>query len=214
HFAGSFVEYLISHELCHQWWYNAVGTNGYCETWMDEGLATYFSHRLMDLKHGKHNMLLHLPSGLEWLPNIPRDTYRNYSLYGTLGRGENGPVVQPLSRDTYGHLVNLLSLTYDKGSKVVGLIEDRLGEGAFLDCMRQIYARYYFRILRVADLQRELEAYTGQSWEEFFRFWLYGPGLIDWSVESVRVRARDGEETPAGGFLRTLKYAHAAPHGY
>ena len=36
HVAGGFVDYLISHEICHQWWYNVVGTNGYCETWMDE----------------------------------------------------------------------------------------------------------------------------------------------------------------------------------
>src|SRR5205807_3766265 len=43
HMAGAFVDYLVSHETCHQWWYNTVGTNGYCETWMDEGLATFFS---------------------------------------------------------------------------------------------------------------------------------------------------------------------------
>ncbi len=214
HVAGGFVEYLLSHELCHQWWYNVVGTNGYCETWMDEGLATYFSHRLMDVKHGRNNTLLRLPSGLEWLPNIPRPTYRNYSLYGTLGRGENGPVVQAISKDTYGHLVNLLSLTYDKGGKVAGLIEARLGEAAFLDFMRQLYARYYFRILRVADFQRELEAYTGQSWEEFFRHWLYGSGLTDWCVESVKVRAQEGTETPAGGFLQALKRRQAAARGY
>ena len=50
HLAGGYVEYLISHEICHQWWYNAVGNNGYCETWMDEALAVYFSHRLMNQK--------------------------------------------------------------------------------------------------------------------------------------------------------------------
>src|SRR5262249_14264436 len=55
HMAGTFLEYLISHELCHQWWYNVVGTNGYCETWMDEALATYFSHLLMDKKVGRNN---------------------------------------------------------------------------------------------------------------------------------------------------------------
>ena len=48
HLARGYVDYLVSHEVCHQWWYNLVGTNGYCETWMDEGLATYFSHRLLD----------------------------------------------------------------------------------------------------------------------------------------------------------------------
>jgi hypothetical protein len=186
HMAAGYVEYLITHELCHQWWYNAVGTNGYCETWMDEGLATYFSHRVMTLKHGRRNSdMLEFPRGLEWLPNIERDTYRNYGLYGTQGRGELGPTVQPM--EDFGHVINLFSMCYDRGSKIVGMIEDRLGEAAFFDFMRVVYRRYYFRVLRVADFRRELEMYTGYSWEEFFRDWLYGKGATDWSVEKVHV---------------------------
>src|SRR5262249_40669046 len=72
HLAGGFVDQLVSHETCHQWWYGAVGTNGYCETWMSEGLATYFSHRLQDHKYGRNNKMLTYPRGLEWLPNIRR----------------------------------------------------------------------------------------------------------------------------------------------
>ena len=62
HLADGYVDYLVTHEICHQWWYNVVGTNGYAETWMDEGLATYFSHRLLNQKHGKNNDLLDYPA--------------------------------------------------------------------------------------------------------------------------------------------------------
>ena len=48
HLARGYVEYLVSHETCHQWWYNLVGTNGYCEPFMDEGAARHFTHRLLD----------------------------------------------------------------------------------------------------------------------------------------------------------------------
>jgi hypothetical protein len=185
HVGGGYVEYLIAHETCHQWFYNVIGTNGYCETWMDEAHATYYAHRFLDQKCGKNNVLLRYPAGLEWLPNINRDTYRNYSLYGSIGRGEACPVVQDMPK--FGHLVNLFSMCYDKGSRIVGMIEDRLGPAAYLDFMRLIYRRYQFRILRVKDFQRELEAYTGRSWEEFFQRWLYGKGFSDWSVEKVTV---------------------------
>jgi aminopeptidase N len=130
---------------------------------MDEGLATYLSHRLMDQKHGKNSNLLAFPKGLEWLPNIQRETYRNYTMLGTIGRGEAGPTVQEMPR--YKHLANLLSMCYDRGGRIVGMIENHLGESAFLDFMQIIYARYSFRILRVADFQHELESYTGRSWE-------------------------------------------------
>jgi hypothetical protein len=186
HLACGYVEYLVSHEICHQWWYNVVGTNGFCETWMDEAMAVFFTHKLTDQKRGKNNPLLQYPAGLEWLPNIHREDYRAYSMYGTFGRGENGPVVQPMTG--FGHVVNLFSLCYDKGARIVGMIEERLGEAAFMDFMRLVYNRYQYRIIRVADYQRELEAYTGYSWHEFFRDWIYGRGLSDWSVEKVTLR--------------------------
>jgi hypothetical protein len=185
HLAGAFVDSLVSHEICHQWWYNLIGTNGYCETWMDEGMATYFCHRLLDQKVGKNNNLMAYPRGLGWLPNIGRVTYSCYTMYGTLGRGDNGPVVQPFTG--FGNVANLFGLTYDKGMRIVGLIENRLGPRAFLDFISRVVHRYRYRILRVADFQRELEAYTGSSWQEFFQNWLYGPGLSDWCIEKVRV---------------------------
>jgi hypothetical protein len=187
HLADHYVDYLISHETCHQWWYNVVGTNGYGETWMDEGLATYFSYRVMAQRYGKNDPLLHWPRGLEWLPNIPRETYRYCGLYGTLGRGEETATIGPMTN--FGHIINLFSMTYDKGSKIVGMIENRLGTERFFAFMQYVYARYQFRILRVADFQHELETFTGQSWKQFFDRWLYGKGLTDWAVEKVSFAA-------------------------
>jgi hypothetical protein len=206
HLADGYVEYLISHELCHQWWYNLIGTNGYCETWMDEAWAVHYTHRLLDLKHGHNNNLLHYPSYLEWLPNIRRDDYRYAGLFGILGRGDTGPCVQEMPK--FRHLANLLSLCYDRGGKVVDMIEERMGEAAFCDFIHIIYNRYQYRILRVADFQRELEAYTGQSWEEFFQHWLYGAGCTDWSVEHVKLEPQHDPAVAPGyapQFLEALR---------
>lgn len=194
HIGEKYVDYLVSHEICHQWWYNVVGTNGYCETWMDEALATYFSHRRANLIHGKNNTLLDYPKELRWLPNIKRNDYRSYGLYGTLGRGENSKVIQDLPE--HGHLINLFSQAYDKGSRIVGTIEERLGEEAFYDFMSVVFENYKYRILRVADFQRELEAYTGRSWKEFFDHWLYGDGLSDWEVKKVKVEKVQADTSP------------------
>jgi hypothetical protein len=185
HLADKYVEYLIAHETCHQWWYNLIGTNGYCETWMDEAHAVYFATRFMEQKHGKNADLLRYPRGLGWMPNISSDTYHNYGLYGSIGRGEVFPPCQEMPK--FRHLVNLFNMCYDKGGKIVAMIEDRLGPVAYFEFTRLLYRRYKYRILRVADYKRELEAFTGLKWDEFFQRWLYGAGFTDWAVEKVTV---------------------------
>ncbi len=185
HLARAFVDYLVAQSTCHQWWYNVVGTNGYSETWMDEGLATYFAYRLMHAKYGHNDPLVQYPQGLQWLPNVNRNDYRYFNLYGTLARGEAQPTVQDIPK--YGHIVDLYSMCYERGSKIVGMIEQQLGEERFFDFMRGVYRRHAFAVLRVADFQRDLEEYTRASWDEFFQKWVYGKGMTDWSIDSVKV---------------------------
>ena len=48
------------------------------------------------------------------------------------------------------------------------------------------FARTTPQKLAVADFQKELEAYTGRSWDEFFKNWFYGVGATDWAVVSVK----------------------------
>jgi hypothetical protein len=185
HLGRDYVEYLVSHETCHQWWYDLVGTNGYSEPFLDEGAAAYFTHRLLDRKHGKNNPLFEWPSGLKWLPNVHREDYRWGSMYTAIRNGQMQPAAQDLPgyRSVYG----LFTGAYDRGSKVYGMIEDRLGEAAFLDFIRGLVAKYGWKTLRVADLKSELADYTGRDWTEFFDRWVYGKGVTDWEVKSVDV---------------------------
>ena len=205
HFAEGYVAYLISHETGHQWWYNVVGTDGFRETFMDEAFATYFSHRLLNQEEGKNNSLLKFPSGLGWLPGIRREDYRYGQFYSTLRKGNLGPAVQEM--DKYRHVGNLFSAAYDRGSKIVGILEERLGEAAFMDFMRRIHAKYYFRVIRVEDFKRELEEYTGKSWNEFFKQWLTQNGMSDWSVVSVDVQSvqAPANPTPIPGYVPPVR---------
>ena len=200
-----YAEYLLSHETCHQWWYNLIGTDGFRETFMDEAFATHFAHRLLNQVKGRNNDLLKLPKGFEWLPNIKRDDYRFSQFYSTLHRGDLKVPLQELPK--FGHVGNLFSSVYDRGSLVVGMIEERLGEASFLEFMRLIYNKYCFKIIKVADFQRELEVFTGRSWEDFFQRWLHGTGMSDWSVESVKLdKTPEINATPHKEFLQELKH--------
>src|SRR5256885_1711902 len=152
---------------------------------MDEGAATYFTHRLLDRKNGKNNPFMKWPKELEWLPNINRENYRNGSMYHAIRNGEMTPAAQDLPQ--YKHLFGLFTGAYDRGSTVFRMIEDRLGEAAFLDFISGLVKKYSWRILTASALKQELDAYTGRDWGEFFDRWVYGKGLTDWSVEKVTV---------------------------
>ncbi len=192
--ATGFVDYLITQGVCQQWWYNVAGSNTYAETWLSKGLASYVSHRLLQQKYGKNDTLVRYPRGLSWLPNVRREDYRHFNISGTIARGEAGPTVQELPK--YDHLVNVYSMCYERGGKVFGMIEERLGAPRFIDLLRRLYDKYYFRVLRVGDLQRELEELTGESWQQFFQSWVYGAGMTDWCVESVHIDDEGGPGRP------------------
>src|SRR5262249_52441830 len=121
--------------------------------------------------------------------------------------------LQPIG--DFRHVINLFSMVYDRGSKVVGMIEDRLGEDAFFDFIHLIYRKYSFRMLRVADFQRELKEYThNDAWDEFFQKWLRDIGTTDWAIDKVEVeplRGLDnGEESWTDSITEALHHkAHS-----
>lgn len=188
HLGRGYVEYLISHEFCHQWWYNLVGTNGFAETFVDEGMATHITHKYLDRKHGRNNSMLDWPGQVAWLPNIKRENYRYSSMTGAIRRGEMPSAAGELPG--FNHLVGLFTGAYDRGSKVFGMIEARIGEAAFLDFTKAIVKKYSWQILSAASIRSELEAYTGRDWGDFFEQWVYSKKMTDWELISAEVVAK------------------------
>lgn len=185
-----YVDHLISHEVCHQWWYGTVGTDGFRETWMDEAFVSHFNEIRMRAKHGRDARIIDYPKCIEWMPNVPYHTLMRSGYYLFRYRGGKGNVLAPLPE--IGHVHNLFFLAYDRGSKVVSMIHQRMGDERFFAFLRMIYAKYGFRVLFFADFQRELEAFTGQEWGQFFDDWLRSPKIADWKIEKVRSTPSDG----------------------
>ena len=135
HVTSAYLDYLISHELCHQWWYNAVGTNGYCRDLDERRPGHVFQpspHGPKDRQEQQHHRL---SQGAELAAQ-----HRAARTSATTATWASWPAARPgrpcRIMPKFKHLVNLIAMTYDRGSKIVGMIEQRLGEAAFLDFMR------------------------------------------------------------------------------
>ena len=190
--AGMYIEHLVAHEVSHQWWFSAVGTNGYAEPFMDEGIATWVTRMSIEEKYGPDPSVIDLPGmGLGRLPNIPYRTlvHSGYDLYRD--RGGDGKTLSTL--DELGHVHNLFFLIYDRGARVHGMIQQRLGRENYLRFLQGVYSKYRFKILRFDDFQAELEDFTGQSWQSFFDDWLRSAKVSDWKIDNVDVSQKQSQ---------------------
>jgi len=183
-----YLDHLVTHETCHQWFWNVVGSDGYAETFMDEGLVNCFTALRLDAKYGRNAPLIVWPGALRWLPTIGREDLRLSGYYGWRARGNTGPVIQDIK--AMGNLGALFSLAYDRGGKVVEMMHNRLGPDRFFAFFRKIYHDYAFETFHFADLRRELVAFDPEGhWDEFLEGWLLEHRETDWAVEHVRVEA-------------------------
>ncbi len=192
-----YVDHLVSHETLHQWFYATVGTDGFHETWMDEAIVSHLTEDRIHEKYGDKVNMLDLPKGLRWLPNIDYDSFMHNGYYLYRARGGKGQVLAPLTQ--IGHVHNLFFLAYDRGGRVVSMLHHRLGSERFYEFLRIVYTKYQFRILFVADFEKELELYTGESWQSFFNDWLRSPKFTDWKIGDVDV------DSVASGYQTTIK---------
>ena len=182
-----YLDHLVTHETCHQWWWNVVGSDGYAETFMDEGLVNAFTAMRLDAKYGRNAPLIVWPYGLNWLPTIGREDLRLAGYYGWRARGNGGPAIQDLK--AMGNLNSLFSLAYDRGGKVVEMIRNRLGDERFDEFFRQEYAKYAFGTFRFADLKTDLAAFDPPGdWPTFLDGWLLDHKETDWSIRRVSVQ--------------------------
>jgi aminopeptidase N len=49
---NDYFEWLVAHEVAHQWWYGMVGSDPVNEAWLDEGLAQYSTSLYIEARHG------------------------------------------------------------------------------------------------------------------------------------------------------------------
>jgi hypothetical protein len=194
--AEEWVRLLLARQLARAWWRDRVGVNGYSEAWLDEGLVSFAAQKMLDRSSGRQSLLVQWPTALAWLPPVERETLRSGNLQLTMARGELGPAVQDLP--AYDHAIKFTSLVCERGAKVFGLIERRLGDKGFQALLARLQIEYNGRILSVADFQRALEQETQNSWASFFDSWVRGTAMTDWGVEGVRVTPVDRTRASAG----------------
>jgi hypothetical protein len=137
------IQFVVAHEVSHQWWNAVVGSHSRNHPFLDEALAMYSSLLYFREVHGGTAETRQRIIELE-LP---------YELHRFLG-GSDMPVDQPTSAFT--DLVGYSAIVYAKGGLYMVALEELLGSEAFFAGMKRYYEQFQFAIASPGDLQRSL----------------------------------------------------------
>jgi aminopeptidase N len=147
---NNIYDWLLAHEMAHQWWGDCVSVNDWRDVWLSEGFATYSEAVFMEHAYG----------------TAAYHTYMENNLMGpVLGSWENFPIYDP---------VNLWgTTTYEKGGTVLHMLRHVIGDSVFFDALAAYKQAYNYQSATSAQFQEVVETVSGQDLDWFFDEWIY-----------------------------------------
>jgi aminopeptidase N len=146
-------DWLLAHEMSHQWWGDCVSVNDWRDVWLSEGFATYSEAIFWEYAYGE-------------------SAYRDYmqqSLMGpVLASPENFPIYDPAY--LWGTTV------YEKGGCVLHMLRRVVGDSAFFDALAAYREAHEYASAVTGEFQQAVETTSGQDLDWFFNEWIYDVG--------------------------------------
>jgi aminopeptidase N len=173
------------HEILHNWWGNSVFVDYETGNWC-EGLTAYMADHLIQEQRGR---------GEEYR----RDTLQKYRSYVKAGR--DFPLTEFRSRRSAA----TEAIGYGKTLMVFHMLRQRIGDDAFRKWARQFYREYRGRRAGFADVQRSLEAVSGQDLARFFADHIGRAGAAELRVSVGRVSDLGGGGFSVSGRLEQVQ---------
>ncbi len=148
---GSYLWYLVAHEVVHQWFYAAVGNDQLYDPWLDEAPATQ----------------------LAWLtlrsvsPGAYTSAWETLKARWSAGRAAYGDrsVGTGIYDYTTANESAYFAVVYRKGALFLDEVRLALGDDAYFAMLREYYATYLYRVAMPADFFAAVKGRLGDAGE-------------------------------------------------
>lgn len=173
-----FLEFIVAHEVAHQWFYAMVGNNQYRDAFIDEGLANYLTTVYFTEVYGPE-------SG---------EQQTNYNLkasyFSVLFNDGDQIIDQPTddfpSQRSYGAMV------YGKAALGFGAVHEAVGDEAFFAALQSYVSEFRFDVADPADLLAAFETTSDSQLDEIWRHWFESAeGRDDYDAADLARLMRD-----------------------
>lgn len=192
-------EYLTVHEFTHQYFYGIIANNEVYEAWLDEGLTTYITTKILKRYYGdgliSFNLFNYYPiMGLNFL------SYNEIPLIYSLGEFNYPEGATSLSR--YLRAPQLYSITdtsyllpepflygnasYSKPELVLISLERYLGFDKVMNILKEYYTKYKFKHPSSKDFLSIIQQNSREDLTWFFEHMIYGSSEFDYRIKYVR----------------------------
>ncbi|MBD3165273.1 T9SS type A sorting domain-containing protein, partial [bacterium] len=182
-------EFIVAHELAHQWFGDEVGPFTFDNIWLNEGFASY-SEVLWIESYSPALADVHLQTQKEAYFN--HDQSRRHSLF-------NPPDDQLFS-----------TTIYDKGSWVLHMIRYLLGDEDFLAAIQTYVQTYSMGTAATHELQAAFEDQSGMNLQWFFDQWVYEAGYPRYRFRDLVVTGNETDGYTAS--MEVLQHQSNAPY--
>lgn len=163
------LEWVVAHEVAHQWWHGLVGNNEKEVPFVDESLTNYSTYHYMVNTYGKKYAQQIAFQQLHFVYQVHR---------------LNGGADQPITRavTAFSSPLSYGSQVYSKGALHYAALHSLLGEVHFFNILREYVRRHAFTIVGIKDFDAVLEDYLEAKGEHLLlqrakglrERWLYG----------------------------------------
>lgn len=154
---NSFTNWIVAHEMAHQWWGDNVTCRYWNDIWLNEGFATY----------GEALFFQYRPGSAGWTDYI--------NWMNTRKPGSYAGSVYVYNPSTPGVIFNQ-AYSYNKGAWVLHMLRHVIGDSAFFSGLANYRAEFQGGAAMTDDFKAHMEAAAGQNLGYFFDEWVYGPG--------------------------------------
>jgi len=134
-----------AHEIAHQWFGDLVTMAWWDDLWLNEGFATWLEGRTTAKLHP------------EWDIDKTGPAYVSRAAMGSDAYATTHPVVQKVATVEQASQA-FDGITYEKGSAVIGMLEDYVGADAWRDGVRRYIGKRAYGNAVTGDLWQEIDA--------------------------------------------------------
>ena len=157
------LDFVIDHEVGHNWFYGILASNERTHPWMDEGMNTYYDNRYTLQQYG--NTGIDLPFRSRFKKNrMPVDIEQ--TLLQTLIKiKKDQPIATTSEKFSWA---NYNMVAYTKTGLWMKVLENELGKPLFDSCMKAYYQSWSFKHPYPEDFKKVMEKTSNRNLDSIF----------------------------------------------